>query len=183
MNSFFDGYVNSKTLSKLFVEQYERALRCKVKKEFQADFKSYSQMVACATRYYIEKQFQEVYIISKFKEFQVELTRKVYCDIISTEVGYPGSRYEVQEDIILNERKKKKRFTVMFEREKCHIVCSCHLFEFRWILCRHALSVLIRNDVEFIPDSYILRRWRRDVCRAYTRSKIITMVGLALLSR
>ena len=47
MNSFFDGYVNSKTSLKLFVEQYERVLRCKVEKEFQADFKSYSQMVPC----------------------------------------------------------------------------------------------------------------------------------------
>ncbi|XP_052178716.1 protein FAR1-RELATED SEQUENCE 1-like [Diospyros lotus] len=129
-------------------------------------------MVPYATRYYIEKQFQEVYTISKFKEFQAELTGKVYCNITSIEVGYPESRYEVQEDIKLNERKKKKRFTVMFEGEKYHIVCSCHLFEFRGILCRHALSVLIRNDVKFIPDSYILRRWRRDVCRAYTRVKI-----------
>jgi len=172
MNAFFDGYVNSKTSLKLFVEQYERALRCKVEKEFQADFKSYSQMVPCATRYCMEKQFQEVYTISKFKEFQEELIGKVYCDIISIEVGYVGTRYEVQEVIIFNEITKKKKFTVMFEGEKCYIVCSCHLFEFRGILCRHALSVLIRNDVELIPNSYILRRWRKDVCRAYTRVKI-----------
>ncbi|XP_052169880.1 protein FAR1-RELATED SEQUENCE 4-like isoform X2 [Diospyros lotus] len=172
MNAFFDGYVNSKTSLKLFVEQYERALRCKVENEFQADFKSYSQMVPCATRYCMEKQFQEVYTISKFKEFQEELTGKMYCDIISTEVGYLGTRYEVQEDIIFNETTKRKRFTVMFEGEKCHIVCSCHLFEFQGILCKHALSVLIRNDVKLIPDSYILRRWRKDVRRAYTRVKI-----------
>ena len=30
MNTFFDGYINSKTTLKLFVEQYENALRHKV---------------------------------------------------------------------------------------------------------------------------------------------------------
>ncbi|XP_052193891.1 protein FAR1-RELATED SEQUENCE 5-like [Diospyros lotus] len=37
MNAFFDGFVHSKTSLKQFVEQYERAMRCKVEKEFQAD--------------------------------------------------------------------------------------------------------------------------------------------------
>ena len=32
MNSFFDGFVNSKTTLKQFVEQYENALRDKVEK-------------------------------------------------------------------------------------------------------------------------------------------------------
>ncbi|XP_022889332.1 protein FAR1-RELATED SEQUENCE 5-like [Olea europaea var. sylvestris] len=50
MNAFFDGYVHSKTSLKQFVEQYERALRNKVEKEFQADFKSYSQMLPCDSR-------------------------------------------------------------------------------------------------------------------------------------
>ncbi|XP_022845367.1 protein FAR-RED IMPAIRED RESPONSE 1-like [Olea europaea var. sylvestris] len=66
MHAFFDGYVHSKTTLKQFVEQYEQALRNKVEKEFQADFKSFSQMVPCASRYGIEKQFQAVYTISKF---------------------------------------------------------------------------------------------------------------------
>ncbi|XP_022846289.1 protein FAR1-RELATED SEQUENCE 1-like [Olea europaea var. sylvestris] len=69
MNTFFDGYMNSKTSLKQFVEQYERALRNKVEKEFQADFKFYSQMVPCAMKYVMEKQFQILYTISKFKEF------------------------------------------------------------------------------------------------------------------
>ena len=33
MNEFFDGYVNSKTTLKQFVEQYDNALRSKVEKE------------------------------------------------------------------------------------------------------------------------------------------------------
>ncbi|XP_073138452.1 protein FAR1-RELATED SEQUENCE 5-like [Henckelia pumila] len=66
MNSFFDGYVHSKTSLKQFVEQYERALRSKVEKEFQADFKSFSQMVPCITRFDIERHAIAVLIRNKF---------------------------------------------------------------------------------------------------------------------
>ncbi|XP_052187616.1 protein FAR1-RELATED SEQUENCE 5-like isoform X2 [Diospyros lotus] len=51
MNAFFDGYVHSKTSLKQFIEQYERAMRCKIEKEFQADVKSFSQVVPCASKY------------------------------------------------------------------------------------------------------------------------------------
>ncbi|XP_073129240.1 protein FAR-RED IMPAIRED RESPONSE 1-like [Henckelia pumila] len=135
MNSFFDGYVHSKTSLKQFVEQYERALRSKVEKEFQADFKSFSQMVPCVTQFDIERQFQSAYTIAKFKEFQQELTGKMYCDIEYSEDG-------------------------------------CNLFEFRGIICRHAIAVLIRNKFSVVPEQYILRRWRKDVSRLYMRVKI-----------
>ncbi|XP_022857166.1 protein FAR-RED IMPAIRED RESPONSE 1-like [Olea europaea var. sylvestris] len=125
MNAFIDGYVHSKTSLKQFVEQYERALRNKVDKEFQADFKSYSQMVP--------------------------------------------STYEVREDVVLHEHRKKKSFCVSFRRDTCELICSCHLFEFRGIICRHAIAILIRNDITSMPKRYILRRWRRDVSRAHSR--------------
>ncbi|CAA3021759.1 FAR1-RELATED SEQUENCE 5-like [Olea europaea subsp. europaea] len=169
MNAFFDGYVHSKTSLKQFVEQYERALRNKVEKEFRAYFKSYSQMVPCAKKYELEKQFQLVYTISKFRKVQDEFIGKVYCDLISSLECFSGTRYEVLEDVILYDRLKKKRCYVTFEKEKCEIVCSCHLFEFRGIICRHAIAILIRNNITSLPDSYILRRWRRDVSRAHTK--------------
>lgn len=172
INAFFDGYVHLKTSLKQFVEQYERALRNKVEKEFQANFKSFSQMVPCATTYEMENQFQAVYTISKFKEVQAEFTGKVYCDLISASEGCFGTTYEVREDVVCVDRRKKKSFFVSFQRDKCEVVCSCHLFEFRGIICRHALAVLIRNDIRILPDTYILRRWRRDVSRPYTRITI-----------
>ncbi|XP_022856267.1 protein FAR1-RELATED SEQUENCE 5-like [Olea europaea var. sylvestris] len=172
INAFFDGYVHSKASLKQFVEQYERALRSKVEKEFQADFKSFSQMVPCATRYDMEKQFQLVYTISKFKEFRQEFTGKVYCEILSVTDSYFDFTYEVRKDIISNEGMKKQIFTVSFRRENCEFECNCHLFEFRGIICKHAISVLIRNDVVLISKRYILKRWRRDVNRPYMRFPI-----------
>mgnify|MGYP005796050961 FL=1 len=80
MNAFFDGYVNAKTTLKHFVSQYENALRDKVEKENIADFNSFNSTIPCITHFDIEKQFQSIYTNSKFKEFQEELTYKMYCD-------------------------------------------------------------------------------------------------------
>lgn len=74
MNSFFDGYINSKTTLRQFVEQYDYALRDKIEKENYADFQSFNTCIPCITHFEIEKQFQAAYTTDKFKEFHKELT-------------------------------------------------------------------------------------------------------------
>lgn len=56
-----------------------------------------------------------------------------------------------------------------FKRETSKFICSCHLFKFWDIVCRHVITILIPNDVKKLPEYYTLRRWRRDVSRAYKR--------------
>ncbi|XP_022845346.1 protein FAR1-RELATED SEQUENCE 2-like [Olea europaea var. sylvestris] len=129
-------------------------------------------MVPCATQYEMEQQLQSVYTISKFREAQEEFAGKVYCDLISSSEGASGTTYEVWEDFMYEGRRKKKTFFVTFEKDSCEVVCSCHLFEFRGIVCRHAIAVLIRSDVNLLPERYILRRWRRDVSRAHARVSV-----------
>ncbi|XP_028085082.1 protein FAR1-RELATED SEQUENCE 5-like [Camellia sinensis] len=68
MHVFFDGYVNSKTTLKQFVEQCDNALTSKVEKEKKADFKSRHKLYDRLTMYGIEKQFEEAYTNAKFKE-------------------------------------------------------------------------------------------------------------------
>lgn len=41
------------------------------------------------------------------------------------------------------------------------ISCSCHLFEFSGILCRHALRILSSGNCFQIPERYLPVRWRR----------------------
>lgn len=126
-------------------------------------------MVPNATKYDMEKQFQTIYTISKFKEFLDEITGKVYYDVISTSARHCETTYEVLEDVIYDEQVTRKKYSVSFEAGNCHIVCSYHLFEFQEILRRHAISVLIRNHFTILPARYILRRWRKDITRAHTR--------------
>ncbi|CAH9119579.1 unnamed protein product [Cuscuta europaea] len=85
INAFFDSFINSKTTLKQFVEQYGRALRNKVEKDFQDDTNSFTKMIPCVTTYGMEKQVQEIYTLAKFKEFQNEMVGKVYCDLLLCE--------------------------------------------------------------------------------------------------
>ncbi|XP_071928420.1 protein FAR1-RELATED SEQUENCE 9 isoform X2 [Coffea arabica] len=58
------------------------------------------------------------------------------------------------------------------EEHKAHIVsinelemkanCSCQMFEFSGIICRHILSVCRAKNVLTLPSQYILKRWTRD---------------------
>jgi len=73
MNAFFDGYVNSKTSLKQFVEQYDNALKDKIEKENMADFSSSNRIIACISHFEFESQFQKAYTNAKFEEFQIEV--------------------------------------------------------------------------------------------------------------
>ncbi|KVI00977.1 Zinc finger, PMZ-type, partial [Cynara cardunculus var. scolymus] len=41
--------------------------------------------------------------------------------------------------------------------------CSCNCFVRNGILCRHALKVMLNDEVDRIPDKYILHCWKRDL--------------------
>ncbi|CAH9116563.1 unnamed protein product [Cuscuta epithymum] len=170
INAFFDKFVNSKTTLKQFVEQYGCALRDKVEKEFQADTNSFTKMIPCVTRYPMEKQVQQIYTLSKFAEFQRELLEgKLYCDILLCE---DGRKYTVQEHMDINGFKKNVNFYIDFDPITCFGICSCHLFEFRGMICRHLLVVFNRLDIHHLPEVYLMSRWRKDMKRAYQRVKI-----------
>ena len=60
-----------------------------------------------------------------------------------------------------------KLFEVRFSSFECLVGCVCRMFEFRGILCRHALFVLSQERVTVLPDRYILDRWRKDIKRKH----------------
>ena len=115
----------------------------------------------------MEKQVQDVYTISKFQEFQKELTGKMYCEFVNS----MSCEHIVREDVKLEKFKKRTFFKVHFEKDKGEISCSCSMFQFRGIMCKHAITIMIRNDTEVLPEKYILRRWRKYVWRCHSRVK------------
>ncbi|KAM6565436.1 hypothetical protein CsatA_024564 [Cannabis sativa] len=167
---FFDGRVNSKTTIKQFVEQYDKALRNKVEKEHLADFQCFSTWIPCVTLFEIEKQFQVAYTNTKFKEFQKELTGKLYCEVSC--IDSKDGNFDVSEVMFVGDKRKQVHFNVQFNTENCEAHCSCGLFQFRGILCKHAISVLLKMEVINVPEKYILQRWRKDLKRCHTRVKV-----------
>ncbi|XP_057959186.1 protein FAR1-RELATED SEQUENCE 6-like [Malania oleifera] len=173
MNAFFDGYVNSKTSLKQFVQQYDSALRIKIEKETQADFKDFSSIIPCVTQFPIEKKFQGVYTSTMFKQFQEELVAMLYC------VEHPPTlltegvwEISVLEWVFIDGVKKQCKFPVIYNERNVDVCCACHLFEFKGILCRHVLTVLVRKGIEIVPMKYILPRWRKDLKRHHTKIKV-----------
>ena len=143
-----------------------------MEKENQEECKSLSSQVPCVTHYDMEKQVQKIYTISKFKEFQSELTGKMYCDLTSVKVEGLISEYDVSEDIMIEEKRKSANFKVWFNEKDSEVKCNCCLFEYRGILCKHAVAVLVRRKIYSLPDKYIIRRWRKDVKICHTKIKI-----------
>ncbi|XP_024634837.2 protein FAR-RED IMPAIRED RESPONSE 1-like [Medicago truncatula] len=78
MNSFFDGYVSSKTTLKQSVEQYDNALKDKIEKENIADFRSFNTVISCISHFGFEFQFQKAFTNAKFQEFQLEIASMMH---------------------------------------------------------------------------------------------------------
>ncbi|XP_034223833.1 protein FAR-RED IMPAIRED RESPONSE 1-like [Prunus dulcis] len=172
MHAFFDGYVNSKTTLKQFVEQYENALHNKVEKEKLADFACFNSRVPCKNRYEFEKQFQDAFTIDKFKKFMDEFAGKIYCGLSSVKENIALVEFLVYEDVKVWESSKRVIFKVILNEEANEVKCNCRLFEFRGILCRHIILVLIEKQIFRISEKYIFRRWRKDIKRCHTKVKV-----------
>ncbi|XP_024035512.1 protein FAR1-RELATED SEQUENCE 1-like [Citrus sinensis] len=112
-----------------------------------------------------EKQVEEVYTIFKFQEFQQELMNKIYCEVFSCR----GSEFEVIEN---DEKSREKTFKVIFEKDEGEIRCVCSMFEYKDILCKHAIAVSSRNRMQLLPEKYVIQRWRKDVRRFYSKVKV-----------
>ncbi|XP_042969002.1 protein FAR1-RELATED SEQUENCE 5-like [Carya illinoinensis] len=168
MNAFFDGYVHSRTNLKEFVDQFDNALKKKIENENLADFQSFNVTIPCISRSPIEKRFQELYTIAKFKEVQhqvngiIDLNRKLHNSVGAIKT------YMVEDEVCLEEFTKLVKHFVDFSEEDAVAKCSCGLFEMRGILCRHILTVFRCNDIKFLPEMYILDRWRKDIRMRYT---------------
>ncbi|KAF2283941.1 hypothetical protein GH714_017430 [Hevea brasiliensis] len=110
LHAYFDGYVNSMSTLKQFVEQYEIAMCDKNEKEFYADFKSKNTVVNCISVFEWEQQFQKAFTNSIFKLVQEEIKQMWYCHVIQpTEEGRREAdnelgieRYKIMEKSIIN---------------------------------------------------------------------------------
>jgi hypothetical protein len=80
------------------------------------------------------------------------------------------STYEVIDRVKFNgDFTKEVKYYAYFNDTECEVKCTCRLFEFRRIMCRHALIVLtLVKDVKELPSKYIIDQWRKDLKRKYT---------------
>lgn len=171
MNAFFDGYINARTSLSQFVKQYDNALQDKAEKEYEADFRSSTTIIPCGSSSTIERQFQVEYTHAKYMEIQVEFRGKCNCYFKGvTTLGFT-STYTVLEESIVCGKPNERKYCVDFNCEDNSVTCTCLLFEFRGVLCRHSLFVLGQLRVKQVPSKFILPRWSKNVKRKYAHMK------------
>jgi len=72
-------------------------------------------------------------------------------------------KYTVKEEWMWNGQKNHRMHNLKLDSVTTNIECSCLLFEFRGILCRHSFLVLGQEDIKCVADKYVLRRWSKNV--------------------
>ncbi|WVZ04467.1 hypothetical protein V8G54_025273 [Vigna mungo] len=165
------GLERNEWLSSLFEERkrwYENALRQKAQKENEADFASLNSTIPCGSQSLIERQYQMEYTQAKFVEVQKEFRSRMNCFIKNMCTEGCTTTYNVKEEFIWEGQCGSKFYDVDYDSLSNDIHCSCKLFDFRGILCRHCLLVLGQEDVRNVPTKYVLRRWSRNVRRRHT---------------
>ncbi|XP_038713419.1 protein FAR-RED IMPAIRED RESPONSE 1-like [Tripterygium wilfordii] len=114
-----------------------------------------------------------LYIEAKFKEFQKELTGLIYCDINNVTKNDYFLHFEVEEDVFYGDKGRKKIvFMVSYDHVTVTLFYTCCKFEFKDILCRYSIIVLIHHGQDTILEHYIFKCWRKDVRRSHSRVKV-----------
>lgn len=159
VNSLFDGYVNARTTLQDFAEQYIKALNDRYEKESKAEFETFYTKPVLKTPLPVEKQAAEIYTRKMFSIFQDEVFESLVLAVkLSREEGGTSNRYEVARF-----DEEHKVYFVDFNITEHIANCSCKMFEFEGILCRHVLAVFKSKNVFLLPQHFILNRWTKNV--------------------
>ncbi|XP_059636320.1 protein FAR1-RELATED SEQUENCE 5-like isoform X2 [Cornus florida] len=157
INSFFDGYINASTNIHVLVKQYEKAIATRYEKEVKADYDTLNTAPILKTPSPMEKQAASLYTRMIFKKFQDELVETLanpatMIDDTGSEIMYRVSKFG--ED--------HKAHFIRFNAFEKKASCSCQMFEFSGVLCRHILAVFRVTNVLTLPSQYILKRWTKN---------------------
>ncbi|KAL3641945.1 hypothetical protein CASFOL_012760 [Castilleja foliolosa] len=157
LKSYFNTILTNQTPLNEFIMRYEKALEQHREEERKDDFNSYNLHAVLHTKDPIEEQCRRLYTITMFKIFQKELLECYSYVGIKINVEGAISRYLVQECGNGNGRN-----TVAFNASNLNISCSCKMFEFEGVLCRHTLKVFQIMNIRELPSRYILHRWTKN---------------------
>ncbi|KAL4323438.1 hypothetical protein GQ457_11G022480 [Hibiscus cannabinus] len=167
MNNFFKAFVNLNTTLKEFVQQYCLALGKRVNEEENESFRSINKPTLCFTEYVSESVFQRLYTSKKFEEFQGQVRMVTYTSARKVQDGERVCVYEVMTK--KTKWPQRQQFKVTLDKVTYDVNCECKNFEFKGILCSHVIRVYHEEDVDYVPEKYILSRWRKDLVRDYTK--------------
>ncbi|KAG5566607.1 hypothetical protein RHGRI_002237 [Rhododendron griersonianum] len=140
---------------------YEKALDERYQSEKERDVETRTAKAILKTCYKIEAEAAKVYCRKSFLLFQEELF---------SSQKHKACRYREEGTIktyrVLPYGKPEAIYEVVFDGVEKKATCSCHMFEFVGIVCRHILTVFVKkNVVDCLPQRYVLQRWTMNAMR------------------
>ncbi|XP_024990545.1 protein FAR1-RELATED SEQUENCE 5-like [Cynara cardunculus var. scolymus] len=108
----------------------------------------------------LESHASGIYSRNVFFDIQKEIKKAVWCCGIGT-VECQG---DFKTFIITHKNKKSSGNTTYLVSRNYPgntVECECNLFTRNGYLCHHAFKVLINDEVDSIPNQYVLRRWKQ----------------------
>ncbi|XP_020970359.1 protein FAR1-RELATED SEQUENCE 5-like [Arachis ipaensis] len=172
MHAFYGGYLHSKTSLVQFVHEYDNVLGVKEQRKLEDDAADLRGVISCATSSPIEKQFQQEYTTSMFRDVQTEFIKKANCRVSIVVEDGPSVSIRVEEEKLVNDTIICISYDLHFDRTTQEVRCECNLFESSGVLCYHCLEVFHSYKVYKVPPCYVLPRWSKKVkCKhTYVRS-------------
>ncbi|CAH9071767.1 unnamed protein product [Cuscuta europaea] len=152
MNSLLDKYIHSDTSLREFMGKYKLTLEDRYEEEAKANFDAWHETAELNSPSPFEKQLSQIYTHEIFKKFQVEVLGAAACHL-KKEKGDMTMTYAVKDF------ETDLDYSVEWTESNLEIYCSCHLFEYKGFLCRHAIVVLQMSGIFKIPVKYVLQRW------------------------
>ncbi|KAJ8759801.1 hypothetical protein K2173_009902 [Erythroxylum novogranatense] len=154
--SFFDKYIHRESTFKEFMEEYNIFLQDRFEMEAKADFETQNKQPTVRSLSSFEKQMSTIYTDAVFRKFQVELLGVVSCHLQKENEDEEALTFRV------DDFEERQYFLVSWNEEALNVSCTCRSFEYRGILCKHAILVLQMSGLSIIPSPYILKRWTKD---------------------
>ncbi|CAN1195512.1 Protein FAR1-RELATED SEQUENCE 11 [Linum perenne] len=151
INSFIQRFLSAQTRLAQFVEQVGVAVDFKDQATEQQTMQQNLQNICLKTGAPMESHAASVLTPYAFSKLQEQLVLAAHYASFQMEDGF----------LVRHHTKFEGGRKVYWVPREGIISCSCHLFEFSGILCRHALRVLSTGNCFQIPERYLPVRWRR----------------------
>ncbi|CAL2238895.1 unnamed protein product [Prunus armeniaca] len=156
-HGFFKQYISRRNSLMDFIIRFERALSHQRQKELVADQVDAFEVAQCILPMPMNKQMATLYTRTMFQKFEQELIQSTACFLELKTKDASKVVYKVSE-----RRNWETRVAeVIYVKDSDHASCSCKRFEFVGIICKHILALFRRDQIEYMLDKYILKRWKK----------------------
>ncbi|TVU29800.1 hypothetical protein EJB05_21387 [Eragrostis curvula] len=156
LHSDVQDYLRSDVDVTLFLRHLQKVVDDRRYTELEVEFGSRLKFQDLKIRAPILKQASEVYSDMIFQLFQEEYEEFQAAYIMHRDESGPCREYIVA---ILE---KERQYKVYGNPSDQTVSCSCRKFETLGFLCSHALKILDTMDIKYLPDRYILKRWKKN---------------------